>query len=804
LATSARLWRLAPGEPARVLAPLPYVRALERRADGAWVALTRGAEIHVWRAGRDSLVFRGASAGVSMVLREGVIWAQVDQYLRAFRPGEPPEVVAPGPSVPAARALLVDREGSLWIGGYRGLLQLPEPETVTWNDRDGLPMPPHARYVCRDRGGLWLSTWYGLSRLEPGSGAWRGRIVDADNRYRIVADGAGRLWTGGLRGFRERAGGRLVFHPVDMRPDSLMRISISAPRRDGTLWLGTSAGLFTTPRGAGAPALAPGAPPPGWGRSWRDVWVQDVLEDRSGTLWVSDGVQVAHAGADSVARGLPVAWGRDTLRDVQNVNQIVELPSGHLWLGTANGGMWRRRAGRWEEIPGARELRTRRIETLTRSREGGVWITGSGNLVRAVEDTASTAGWRIVERLSAWEGVPNPGGGEVLEEPDGGLWIASLAGLTHVPAMARHARREPPAVALVDLAVDGRPLPLDLPARLPYRRNRLELRFAALSFRDPGRIRCQIRLRAGAPWTESRDPDFRFVDLAPGRYHAEVRASLDGTRWSAQPVRVDFTVLRPWWLEGWAFALAALLVAALLYGAHRVRVGFLLRLERQRARIAMDLHDEMGSGLGGIGLLAGVAAGQEVDDAGRRRIAAEIADAAGDLGAALGDIVWSLRADAGTLESLALRVAERARRLFPDPAREGAGAAEVVTRFPAVWPALELPLELRRNLQLIAAEALHNAARHAGARRVEIGFDPEPGGRWRLWVRDDGAGLPPGLVDERGLPTGRAAGNGLRNLAARAAALGAGLCWRAAPGGGTVVEVSFDPRGPRSARMDMR
>jgi hypothetical protein len=317
---------------------------------------------------------------------------------------------------------------------------------------------------------------------------------------------------------------------------------------------------------------------------------------------------------------------------------------------------------------------------------------------------------------------------------------------------------------------------------LPYRRNRLEMRFAALSYRDRNLIRTQIRLRPDAAWLESSGLSVRFVDLAPGRYAPEIRASLDGIDWSHAPAAFAFQVHRPWYLQLWALGLFALGAAAALYTIYRVRIAFLLRLERQRTRIAMDLHDEMGSGLGSIGILAGLAADSSLDDTSRRHLSDKIAQAASELGSSLTDIVWSLREGSETLEALAIRLAERGTRLFPD------SVPEFRTRFPASWPPGRLPLEIRRNLQLIGSEALHNAARHAKPERVVLGLEQE-GRLWRLWVEDDGAGLPGALA------SGKGRGHGLRNMRERARQIDAELSIRASDAGGTRVEVRFHPQG---------
>ncbi len=196
---------------------------------------------------------------------------------------------------------------------------------------------------------------------------------------------------------------------------------------------------------------------------------------------------------------------------------------------------------------------------------------------------------------------------------------------------------------------------------------------------------------------------------------------------------------------------------------HRARVRRLVELERLRTRIAMDLHDDVGSGLGSIAVLAGVSAEAALDEEKRRSLSREIAETAQQLGGAMADIVWSLRSGSGTLEALAAHLAERGNRLF------ASGEPELVVDFPDPWPAVPLTLAVRRSVLLIAVEAMHNAARHSGARRVALGI--RPGGaplapdRRRRWARDAGGGAR----------TGRTEGLGMTSMRRRAEEIGARL-----------------------------
>ncbi|HEX5042151.1 MAG TPA: ATP-binding protein [Candidatus Polarisedimenticolaceae bacterium] len=751
------------------VAPLRGVLGALDRSDGSTVLgtfVTGRGFVYEVRDGVLHEIDRHPTRFMALTEREGALWISYDNMLARLAPGEPRETITAADGLLGGGAMMVDHEGSLWVATGHGLVQYPEPDTLSFLQE----APGLGRHVVLDHDTVWMSTWSGLYRARREGDSW---TVAQQPRAHIGAaciDGAGALWTVLPDGFSytPREGAWRLFPQPGVQDSEECAVA-----GDGGLWFPTGAGLFFLPPGAKEPRLVL-APEPG-GEVFRHVY-----EDSRGMLWATREEEICRTPARPLEREGRAAWSCLPAMH-QMITGFLEMESGALWASTYDAGVLRLRGGAWEQIPGSRDLLSQWTADLARSPRGGVWITGEGNLLRVRERPDLPSGWEVLERPGRWQGLPTPGVFDVAEAPDGTLWVASNKSLIRMPPRARDARPGPPRVALVEAAVDGRPLQVESGRviRLAHDRNRLELRFAALSYRDPSLIRYRSRSSRNDPWSApTKRPFFRFVDLPPRRYEVEVEASLDGKRWSAAKTAVVFEVLPPWWGTWWFRTLAAASLVGLLVLAYRLRVAALLKLERQRMRIAMDLHDEVGSGLGSIGVLAGILARPDLPEPQRADLTGRITGVARELSQSLGDIVWSLRSGSGNLDSLWAKVLDRARPLFAG----GSPALRIVAPDPV--PAAPLSLVVRRNVSLIVIEALHNAARHAAATSVALSLRSEDG-EWVVSVADDGQGLHPVSGDEtrRGL--------GLEGIRLRAEEMGGSVTWESPQRGGTQVVIRF-------------
>ncbi len=781
LCTATAIWRVAANANAKRLASIGNVQNVLVRADDSLVALTfgsGGSRVSEFKDGELHEIFRLAARPIDMVQLGRTLWVAFDSCLVALRPGEAPEILGPAERVPSGGPLLVDGEGSLWLASFRGLLQFPAPDTVAW-------LADHAtRRLAPGPEGIWVDSWSGLTLLRRQGASWVPEPVPDTGTSAVCVGTDGSMWAGYAGRFLERHGGRFIFHSQP----SLTSLDGCSAGADGRVWLSTNLGLMLaggSPTGS-APVSSLGPP------NARDGDVRRILlEDSAGHLWVAVGDEICSADARAVASGLAVSWSCSRAEGAGSITSLAEISPGNLWAASLQAGVFRHtREGRWEPIPGSRMLPTLLVRKLRSSPAGGAWIISFGTVLRAIERPGSESGWEIVERPSPWHGLMISDAEDILEEASGDLWITTLAGLVHIPSAVRRELPPVPRVELVNLLVDGKALSWGPGVTLPYRRNRIELRFAALSFRDPARLRYQVRLRRDAAWLDSSRPSFQFVDLPPGSYVPEVRASLDGSRWSEAPSRLSFTVTPPVWRTWWFATLVAAILASGAYAFYRARVAHFVALERVRTNIAIDLHDDIGASLSRTAILAEVV---QRDVAPGNPAAAErldqIARSAREVVDGMADVVWSLDPDKDEFGELVTRVRAFASEVLPPygVAFSVDGPSDAATL------ATKLGAEPRRQAYLVIKEAVLNVARHAGARSASISVGLRAGSIEAV-VSDDGRGFS---VEAAGARRSFG-GNGLRNMKARASRRRGTFKLDSQPGRGTTIAITIPVEHPRA------
>jgi len=185
-------------------------------------------------------------------------------------------------------------------------------------------------------------------------------------------------------------------------------------------------------------------------------------------------------------------------------------------------------------------------------------------------------------------------------------------------------------------------------------------------------------------------------------------------------------------------------------------------LERERARIARDLHDDLGSSLARISLLSELVKEDKDNPEQVLMHVTRIAQSADETVRALEEIVWAVRPDSDSLQSLVEYIAHFSNELF-----EGNGT-RCRLDLPHDLPPLAIPSDLRHNIFLVVKEALTNVVKHSDAREVRVQAKASSNAI-EILVQDNGRGF-----NVTNAPNG-GPHNGLVNMRRRTEAMGGTL-----------------------------
>jgi signal transduction histidine kinase len=246
----------------------------------------------------------------------------------------------------------------------------------------------------------------------------------------------------------------------------------------------------------------------------------------------------------------------------------------------------------------------------------------------------------------------------------------------------------------------------------------------------------------------------------------------------------DFIVVRFW--QTWWFITASAASLLLLVGLgvrliekrkyqrQLERAEWERMVERERARIAQDLHDELGSSLARISLLSNLIRLDKDKPESVEAHSQKLAHSADQTVRALEEIVWAVRSGSDSLQGLMDYIAHFANEISEDT------ASRCRLDLPPDLPDRLLPPDYRHNVYLIVKEAITNAIKHSGATELRVRAQVE-GETLSIEVSDNGRGFDPSSAAQGGDK------DGLRNMRHRAESIQASLDVASQPGRGATV-----------------
>lgn len=661
-------------------------------------------------------------------------------------------------------ALFTDREGVIWIGTNRGVSRFdrlgPFQQTVS-----DIPNSNFIRTLWFNGRALYAGSNRGFFEYDYGAEEWRKHaalgdraIYDIGESYRglVVAtasgmfDLQGKMITSGdtrsVESFGKRTYAAIIGRGVvDISdspqeivfPDETASALLATPDR---LWIGTSEhGLFTFD-----------------GHTTKVEFGPEVL--KSGTIWNMtsdlDG-SILIAGQHGVFR---IANGEiEKLIDVEDVRDVHIDHSDH-WVNTPS--------DVWAASTTRGLLHARRDERFG-------WIVSS---IGFEQGLPSGKAFAIESDAVQEEGSPRL-------KPGGGVLVGTNRGVvTYRPGLIA-----PKLIAVRILSQRVHDLAeLRSAIELEYPQNSILVEVAGQSSRTfPEEFQYAFLLKnSKGEILDSRisdEPQYAPADLKPGSYSIESRA-FDRDLLESEPLVIQFSIARapfPWTATALGVLLAIAVIALIWAIIERRQIAERNRelasarsdlaneAERERSRIARDLHDQTLADLRNLMMMsdrltpANPEFRSEIE-----AVSTEIRRICEDLSPSVLENVGLVSA----LEFLLTRSIENHRFSASDDANE----------------LVMFPLIVQLHIYRIAQEVITNIRRHSDATLVEMRVDVSDKAGLRLAISDNGSSFQPDGSSN--------SGRGIANIRARASIIDAAIAWEAQPGIGNSFSLEIKPR----------
>jgi len=704
------------------------------------------------------------------------------------------------------RSITEDREGNIWTGtSGDGLNRLSPRVLQLYGMERGLPFEP-VQSVCEDTSSnLWIVTQNG-SLIHHANGNWLVANTNTDwpggQASCVAADKRGAVWIGTVNnGLYQWVDDRYVVIrksnglPSDkvwtLMVDSTndLWVSLSSPNcmerlRDGKFQ------RFDLPAGSRI--------------------VRAIAEDTAHTIWMGteDGrlLKVENkALIDETSR---------TLTRLAPIRCLQTTSDGSLWIGYAGDGIGRLKNKQFAQIGTEQGLPDDFISQIVPDNFGRLWFAGNKGIFEVEQHELEGVINGRLDHIHPTlfgknEGLPSLQANfgywpSAVKMQDGRIGLSMLTGLAVVAPDKVSFNKVPPPVLIESVRVDNQEM--DFPGHnqlleselatsnaVPSKHTleispqyrELEIDFDALTFTAPQNVRLRYQLMGyDRQPVETTHRSVTYSQVPPGHYQFRVTACNNSGIWNQTGAAISFIVKpffwQTWWFRvGASLTFTASLIAIIYYISLRRLHRKLWHLEQEsavqkdRARIAKDLHDDLGAHLSQIAMLSELAQTDLEKPAQARTHIDEIFRTARLITRSLDEIIWEVSPKNDTLDRFVGHVCQFA----PEFLRTAGIRCRL--DMPMDLPSVQLSANVRHQLYLSFKESLHNIVKHANATEVWLRL-AMASNAIIFTVEDNGRGFETNTVPKNGE-------DGLINLRYRMEEIGGHFEQISKPGSGTRI-----------------
>lgn len=680
-------------------------------------------------------------------------------------------VAATGPLAKCtAVCLFEDRRGSIWVGtadeGLNQILHTP----VQMARLPPSAMDLHVTTACATQdGAVWMGTDRGLYRRAPASSPDTELVTTFGEQsvYSVMEDKKEKtLWVATSTGLFYLRGSE--FQKADTAPAVSIGLLCIFLDRDGNLWAGGPRGAFMRKAPGNKVFESLNGPP--------SLHICGIAQVTDGQIWVT----TRSSGVWRLQNNKLVPGGEQLAPVGSMARAILADKDGGLWIGTLGNGLFRWSTNGLQRYTMADGLVDDVIIGLMVDDQDKIWMTSHNGIFAC--DRRQLAEYRrgqsaplLCLHLGLDQGLPNrecTGAGQpvISKAPDGRLWAATMAGAAGFDPQSLNRSASGAEVQVETLVADGVASPVTADGfRLPASTRRFEFHYSAPELSTPKTLRFRYRLDGlDQDWVDAGSGrSASYSQLPAGEYHFRVTVGGADGIWREAKHPAALQVTPQFWQTRWFQFTAGGLTVMTLVGIvvlnerrrARRRMEVLeaqQAVEKARRRIAQDLHDELGSAITEIVQLGDLTLQPEPDPQTLRSSVKTMTRLARQLGISLDEVVWTMSSRNDTLPNLVGYICNHAQEFLR---HSGIRCRLDVTKN---LPHVGVNSQLRHNLFMAVKEALNNAAKHSHAREIVIRVHHEDE-MLRVTVEDDGRGFD---------PAAQHAGEGLGNMRERLQAAG--------------------------------
>ena len=466
-----------------------------------------------------------------------------------------------------------------------------------------------------------------------------------------------------------------------------------------------------------------------------DYYADQLSLNQTGNLWIatrSNKLQVFTLHPEDPAHYLQLQYDLSSQIHLQNPRSLVIDDSGRIWIGTRFDGLYcfrfsQNRLNLLQHLTRKEGLTDNFINYLSCDQNNDIWASSLAGLDRLETDYPQSTIDNITESNHLFVSIK-----KVMTDKSGTTWALGESGnLLKVYAQKKNKLLFTPLLYISQIK-SGSALYTDADSihNFSYRQNNLNFSVAAPSFYDEKKTKYSYLLTGSGnnQWSDpSGNADLNFVNLAPGRYTLKIRADFSLGKYKSGFLSYSFTINPPWWQTWWfRFLFAAIAVTVIIYvirfyynrklEKQRVILEKQQAVEKERTRIAIDMHDDLGAGLSTIRFLSEKVKRNTFSDV-TKNDAEKIVANSDELVQKMNEIIWAMNEKNDTLEDLLYYTRSYAVEYCEE------NNLQCETHLPENIPSVIVSGEIRRNIFLTVKESLHNSVKHAAANKIRIDFN---------------------------------------------------------------------------------